>query len=131
MSDICQMCHKDTDSNEIDFVNRETGIKMPEDIIVCPPCARKYIIDYKEGIYKPAFEKLFRLVNNMSFDCNGYDSEALRNLFFREHRQLQGNALWFFRKLFNLIGQRSGYSCWEDPRNEAALAWCKKAAEVL
>lgn len=98
---------------------------------VCKTCAEKQVIEEFEKEFKPALEKIYKLVNNMNFDHNGYASDAIVNLFFNEHRQLQGDLLNFMAKILKKIGSRSGDSRWEDPRNQWALAYAKRAAATI
>jgi hypothetical protein len=124
------MCGKPTERNDLDVVNRETKQEL-KDTIVCPACARKYIVDKRKERYTGAMKEMFRLINNISFDHADYDSEAIVSLFFGDHRQLQADFLYFIMKILRKIGEKAGDPCWTDPRNEWAIEWAKKAGGLM
>lgn len=130
MSDHCNLCGKPAERNDLDVVNRETKQELT-DTIVCPECARKYIVDKRKERYSGAMKEMFRLINNMSFDHDDYDSDAIIALFMREHRQLQGDFLYFIMKILRKIGEKAGDTCYTDPRNDWAYKFAKHAGSYL
>jgi hypothetical protein len=88
-------------------------------------------VDKRKEKYAGALKGMYKLVNNMSFDHDDYDSEAIVSLFFGDHRQLQADFLYFIMKILRKIGEKAGDARWTDARNEWAIEWAKKAGGLM
>jgi rubredoxin len=128
----CVVCGKVID--EIEVKEEENYIPKKDqealDVHICRTCARKDKLAKLIKEYEPFMEKFSKLVNNCAFDHDGLLTDALIECFFREHRYLQNEMILGIRNMFEKIGKHAGDVCYEDPRNQWALKWCKQVSQT-
>lgn len=133
----CLACNKPVEKSGKDWLIRvlkEDGEGLylgDEDMDICMDCAEEQAIQIRVGKYEAFFEAFSKMANSSIFNYDGTEAKAVVKLFHKEHRYLQGQMIEFLIKVLGLIGSHSGDSVWEDARNQWALAWAKKASQLI
>lgn len=135
----CLACNKPVEKSGKDWfirVLREDGEGLylgdgDEDMDICMDCAEEQAIQIRVGKYEAFFEAFSKMANSSVFNCDGTEAKAIFKLFNKEHRYIQSQMIEFLIKVLGLIGSKSGDSAWEDARNQCALAWAKKASQLI
>ena len=83
----CILCQRDINgknikegTNEVNNAHEELGLdKIDNEIHICEECGHVRIVDVKiENRYGEAIRKFSDLINNMAFDLDKTDSEAIK-----------------------------------------------------
>ena len=101
-----------------------------EDVHICVNCSRKEKVQKKIREFTPFMGAFSSLVNNTVYDHDGVISDALVTCFFSQHRYLQNEMILGLMKILSKIGEQSGNTMYEDPRNQWALKWCKAISKM-
>ena len=128
----CVVCRRIIDGIEVkeeeNYIPKEDQEAL--DVHICMACARKDALDKLVKEYKPFIEKFSHLINRCGYDYDGLLSDAIVECFFSEHRYLQNEMILGIHKIFEKIGSHAGDVCYEDPRNQWALKWCKQVSQI-
>ena len=119
---LCEELPEDTQYKEEE--------ELPDDVHICVKCARKENVQKNIREFTPFMEEFSSLVNNTVYDHDGVISDALVTCFFSQHRYLQNEMILGLKNIFAKIGEQSGNSMYEDPRNQWALKWCKAVSKI-
>ena len=127
----CDGCLKELNDDypeDTEYTNK-LKIKL-KDGHLCKECATKRYTEERIKVYTEVIKEFAHLVNNCAYDYDGIESDAIVAAFFHEHRQLQNDMISSLHRIFEKIGKGSGDIMYEDPRNQWALSWCKKASKI-
>jgi len=128
----CVVCRRIIDGIEVveDTEHIPEEDKKSLDVHICRGCARKDKLDKAIKEFKPFIEKFSHMVNRCGYDHDDIISDAIVACFFNEHRYLEQEMIIALIKILSKIGKESGNVCYEDPRNQWALKWCKAASKL-
>ena len=134
LPNVCVICRNILAEEGEQGLQEDTRYKeendLPDGTHVCVTCARKENVQDKIKEFTPFMKAFSDMVNRAGFDYDGIVSDALVTCFFQQHRYLQNEMIIGLIKMFGKIGEQSGGTMYEDPRNEWALKWCKQASKM-
>jgi hypothetical protein len=127
---LCVVCRNILGTEHPEDTDYALQEDFMESVHICTSCARKDKVAKLIKKYTPLMQEFSSLVNNTLYDHDGTVSDALVTCFFQQHRYLQNEMIVALRNLFVKIGQQSGNSMYEDPRNQWALKWCREISKM-
>jgi len=101
------------------------------DVHFCSDCGNKRRYEKKVEEFNEVISAFSQMVNSMSFDYEGKESDVIVEAFCKQHRELQHGMVVFLRSVLIKLGKKAGDPAYEDGRNKWALEWCKKISEII
>jgi len=99
-----------------------------KDIHICQECAKKERIRVAVEKFTPLFDNIFNAVNRS--EIREEQITAIVFLINRMHRTIQNDFMMVIQRILYEYGKGSGNAMYEDPRNQWALTFAKKAGQV-